>query len=71
MKQNILLYLDTDREDTLSLKSSASSYSFISYHVPGDNATAMVTDTLSADNTRLSLSTKLKHQFKEMEVQSK
>ena len=43
--------------------------------MPGENATAMVTDTtmqqLTTENPRISLSTKLKHQFKEMEVQSK
>ena len=53
----------------------SSNYTFISYHVPGENATAMVTDTtmqqLTTENPRISLSTKLKHQFKEMEVQSK
>lgn len=73
MKQNILLYLDTDREETLSLKLSCNNYSFVSYHVAVEsNGTAMVTDATSvAENSRISLSTKLKHLFKEMEVQSK
>ncbi len=70
MKQNILLFNDIDREETLGLKMSVASYSFLSYHVGGDNATPMVTDAENAGG-RISLSTKLKHLFKEMEVQSK
>lgn len=72
MKQNILLYLDSDREETLELKASAANYSFVSYHVPGENSTAMITEATSlAENARISLSSKLKQLFKEMEVQSK
>ena len=72
MKQNILLFHDTDREETLSLKMNCGNYSFVSYQVSGDNGTPMVTDASSlAENSRISLSTKLKQLFKEMEVQSK
>ena len=53
MKQNILLFHDTDREETLSLRSSCSNYSFVSYSVSGDNGTPMVTDAASlAENSR-------------------
>lgn len=69
MKQNILLYMDTEREATLALKLSCSNNCFISYQVPNDSA-PIVTDP-PADSNRMTLSTKLKHFFKEMEVQSK
>ena len=72
MKQNILLYCDTDREETKNLKANCSNYLFVSYTVGGDNGAPMVTDASSmSENSRISLSTKLKHLFKEMEVQSK
>ncbi len=69
MKQNILLYLDTDREETLSLKLSCANYSFVAYHVCTDNSTPMVSESTGLD--KISLSTKLKQLFNEMEVQSK
>ena len=73
MKQNILLYHDVDREKTLALKLNCNNYAFVSYHVPLDNGTPMVTDASAVpDNSgRVSLATKLKQLFMEMEVQSK
>lgn len=54
------------------LQASASNYSFLSYHVPGENSTAMITEATSlSESARISLSTKLRGLFKEMEVQSK
>lgn len=72
MKQNILLFHDTNRDETQSLKSSCSTYSFVSYLFSGDSTTPVVSDAASlADTSRMNLSTKLKQLFKEMEVQSK
>lgn len=73
MKQNILLYLDSNPEETLALKHSCVNYAFVSYHVPSDHGTPMVTDATGLYETgqRLSLATKLKNLFQEMEIQSK
>ncbi|XP_059083690.1 mitogen-activated protein kinase kinase kinase 5-like isoform X3 [Tigriopus californicus] len=73
MRQNILLYLDSNGEETLALKHSCVNYAFVSYHVPSDHGTPMVTDATGVYETgqRLSLATKLKNLFQEMEIQSK
>ena len=66
------LYMDSDRDATMALKSSCANYCFVAYTVPNDSA-PIITDPTSPmpDNMRVTLSTKLKHFFKEMEVQSK
>jgi hypothetical protein len=69
---SLQLYMDSDREATMALKLSCANYCFIAYTVPNDSA-PIVTDPSSPmpENMRVTLSTKLKHFFKEMEVQSK
>ncbi len=70
MKQNILIYNDQARETTAALRTSCSSYFFISYKVLSDNV--VVTEAASLlEGSRMNLSTKLKHHLADMEVQSK
>lgn len=71
MKQNILLYLDVDKESTMDLRQSCKSYCFISYRVANDNTTVVTDTSTLVENVRTTLSTKLKQHFQEMEVQSK
>ncbi len=77
MKQNILLFLDTDRDETLSMKLACANYSFVSYSSGsnegnGGGGPVVVTDTASfTTDCKINLSTKLKQLFREMEVQSK
>jgi hypothetical protein len=64
--------MDSDREATLALKLSCANYCFIAYTVPNDSVPIVTEPNTSlAENMRVTLSTKLKHFFKEMEVQSK
>ncbi len=35
MKQNVLLYHDVDREETLSIRQDSNNYSFVSYQCVG------------------------------------
>lgn len=78
MKENILLYNDNDSEVTLPLKFSCSNYVFISYRLL-DTGQCVLTDPSSRiggeDNvpieTRNLLSTKLRRQLQEVEIQSK
>ena len=64
--------MDIDRDVTMALKSSCANYCFVAYTVPNDSA-PIITDPTSPlpDHMRVTLSTKLKQFFKEMEVQSK
>jgi hypothetical protein len=64
--------MDSNRETTQALRASCANYCFIAYTVPNDSV-PIVTDPAFTmpENMRLSLSTKLKQFFKEMEVQSK
>ena len=72
MKQNILLYYDTDKEATQQLKLTCANNSFVSYHLSPDN-TLVLSDPAGAinDNMRFSLVNKLKHLLEMNEVQSK
>ena len=72
MRQNILLFHDTDKEATMALKLSCSKYNFVSYHVATDN-TLVISEPAAIinDNMRISLANKLKHLLKDLEVQSK
>ena len=64
--------MDSDREATVAVKASCANYCFIAYTVPNDSAPIATEPSSSmAENMRVTLSTKLKHFFKEMEVQSK
>jgi len=72
MRQNILLYEDVDKDATLALKLSCSSYNFVSYHQNGEKGTLVIADPSAiGDNMRISLVSKLKHLLKDLEVQSK
>ena len=72
MKQNILLYYDTDKEATQQLKLTCANNSFVSYHLSPDN-TLILSDPAGAinDNMRISLVNRLKHLLEMNEVQSK
>ncbi|KAK4320966.1 hypothetical protein Pmani_008220 [Petrolisthes manimaculis] len=78
MKENILLYNDNDSEVTMPLKFSCSNYVFISYRLL-DNGQCVLTDPstrIGADDTlpsdsRILLSTKLRRQLQDVEIQSK
>ena len=72
MKQNILLFMDTDREATLALKSThATNYNMIPYYVQsGSSSVPLVAEGPSTtDNVRLNF--KLKRLLQDVEVQSK
>ena len=72
MRQNILLFHDTDKETTLALKLSCSTYTFVSYQLASDNILVISEPTgVISDNMRISLVNKLKHLLKDLEVQSK
>nr|XP_045590226.1 mitogen-activated protein kinase kinase kinase 15-like isoform X3 [Procambarus clarkii] len=78
MKENILLYNDNDSEVTMPLKFSCSNYIFISYRLL-DAGQCVLTDPSmrigSDDNippeSRILLSTKLRRQLQDVEIQSK
>ncbi|XP_069957702.1 mitogen-activated protein kinase kinase kinase 15 isoform X3 [Cherax quadricarinatus] len=78
MKENILLYNDNDSEVTMPLKFSCSSYIFISYRLL-DSGQCVLTDPsmrIGADDnipsdSRILLSTKLRRQLQDVEIQSK
>ena len=72
MKQNILLYYDTDKEGTQQLKTTCGNNSFVSYHLSPDN-NLIISDPAGAinDNMRISLVNRLKHLLEMNEVQSK
>ena len=70
MKQNILLYYDTDKEATQQTKLTCANNSFVSYLLSPDNY--LVTTNPAIDDTmRTSLVSKLKHLLEMNEVQSK
>ena len=72
MKQNLLLYLDTDQDLTGALKSSCSNYVIVTYQVPKDQSAPVITtgdNSTNADPPKLSK--KLKQLFLDMEIQSK
>jgi hypothetical protein len=66
------LYMDIDRDLTNALRSSCNSSCFVAYTVPSDSA-PIINDPTSpmTENMRVTLSSKLKQIFKEMEVLSK
>ena len=74
MKQNILLFYDTDKESTQQTKLTCAnnSCSFVSYLLSEDNC-LVTTDPTAAinDNPRISLVSKLRHLLEMNEVQSK
>ncbi|KAG7174571.1 Mitogen-activated protein kinase kinase kinase 15-like [Homarus americanus] len=78
MKENILLYNDNDSEVTMPLKFSCSNYIFISYRLL-DSGQCVLTDPsarIGADDSipsesRILLSTKLRRQLQDVEIQSK
>lgn len=70
MKQNILIYNDTDHEVTVRLKLSCSNYTFISYKLSEDGTSCVVHGPKSEDGSS-DLSHKLKKLLQEVEVQSK
>ena len=70
MKQNILLYYDTDKEATQQTKLTCANNSFVSYLLSPDNC-LVTTDPAINDNMRTSLVSKLKHLLEMNEVQSK
>ena len=72
MKQNILLYYDTDKEATQQTKLTCANNSFVSYILSSDNC-LVTSDPAAAinDNMRISLVSKLRHLLEMNEVQSK
>ena len=74
MKQNILLFMDTDREATLALKSThATNYNMIPYYVQsGSSGVTLVAEGPSPNTTEnVRLGVKLKRLLQDVEVQSK
>ncbi|KAK9881035.1 hypothetical protein WA026_014378 [Henosepilachna vigintioctopunctata] len=67
MKQNLLIYNDTDRDVTLRLKLSCSNYTFISYKL-SDDGLCIVSGSKSED---VELSQKLKKLLQDVEIQTK
>ncbi|KAL0108005.1 hypothetical protein PUN28_014935 [Cardiocondyla obscurior] len=78
MKENILLYNDTETEGTIRLKLSCGSYTFVSYHVVESCgscvATNPATSRITSEETidpKQHLTLKLKKLFQDVEIQSK
>ncbi|XP_059490906.1 mitogen-activated protein kinase kinase kinase 15 isoform X2 [Neocloeon triangulifer] len=78
MKENILLFCDTNTDTTLRLKTSCGCYTFISYRVSDcgtcfttNPATANVIGEENSPDTRQPLSTKLRKLLQDVEIQSK
>ena len=73
MKQNILLFMDTDREATLALKSThATNYNMIPYYVQsGSSGVTLVAEGPSPTTDNVRLGVKLKRLLQDVEVQSK
>ncbi|XP_065351801.1 mitogen-activated protein kinase kinase kinase 15 isoform X2 [Cloeon dipterum] len=78
MKENILLFNDTNLDTTLRLKTSCGSYTFISYRVvecgtcfTTNPATANVIGEENSPDTRQPLSSKLRKLLQDVEIQSK
>ncbi|KAL3276728.1 hypothetical protein HHI36_012098 [Cryptolaemus montrouzieri] len=69
MKQNLLIYNDTDRDVTLRLKLSCSNYSFISYKLSEDGFCIAVGS--KSEDCNIELSQRLKKLLQEVEIQTK
>ncbi|KAG5875524.1 hypothetical protein JTB14_033890 [Gonioctena quinquepunctata] len=70
MKQNILIYNDTDSEVTLKLKLSCNSYSFVSYNLT-ENSCLTTCPSGRADEPIEYLHNKLKKLLQDVEIQTK
>lgn len=69
MKQNLLIYNDTDRDVTLRLKLSCSTYTFMSYKLTDDGI--IVAAGPKADDGIVEMSQKLKKLLQDVEIQTK
>ena len=72
MKQNILLYYDTDKENTQQTKLTCANNSFVSYLLSPDNCLVLSEPAAAInENMRVSMVSKLRHLLEMNEVQSK
>ena len=72
MKQNILLYYDTDKEATQQVKLTCGNNSFVSYLLSPDNCLVLSEPAAAInENMRVSMVSKLRHLLEMNEVQSK